>query len=67
MLCIWLRRGHCHLFAHLIIMHSSLAIVLISAALIAPAFGQEKKFLTLDELVTRNIEAKGGAAALSAL
>src|SRR2546430_14650702 len=44
------------------------AIILISAALIAPAgFTQEQKPPTLDELVAKNIEAKGGADALHAL
>src|SRR5438552_3939037 len=44
------------------------AIILISAALIAPAgFTQEQKPPTLDELVAKNIEAKGGADALRAL
>src|SRR6266849_7892755 len=44
------------------------AIILISEALIAPAgFTQEQKPPTLDELVAKNIEAKGGADALHAL
>src|SRR5437660_2091181 len=44
------------------------AIILISATLIAPAgFTQEQKPPTLDELVAKNIEAKGGADALRAL
>src|SRR5436853_1324387 len=44
------------------------ATILISAALIAPAgFTQEQKPPTLDELVAKNIEAKGGADALRAL
>ena len=44
------------------------AIILISAALIGPAgFTQEQKPPTLDELVAKNIEAKGGADALRAL
>src|SRR5438105_6370722 len=44
------------------------AIILISAALIAPAgFTQEQKPPTLDELVAKNVEAKGGADALRAL
>jgi hypothetical protein len=41
-------------------MHSRFVIVLVSAALMAPAFAQEKKAPTLDELVAKNIEAKGG-------
>src|SRR6202035_5703622 len=44
------------------------ALILISAALIAPAgFTQDQKPPTLDELVAKNIEAKGGADALRAL
>src|SRR3989442_5115061 len=44
------------------------AIIIISAPLIAPAgFTQEQKPPTLDELVAKNIEAKGGADALRAL
>jgi len=44
------------------------AIILISAALIGPAgFTQGQKPPTLDELVAKNIEAKGGADALRAL
>src|SRR5713226_4078812 len=44
------------------------AIILISAALIAPAgFTQEQKPPTLDELVVKNVAAKGGADALHAL
>jgi hypothetical protein len=40
-------------------------IFFASAALIVPAaFGQDKSQPTVDELVTKNIEAKGGAAAL---
>src|SRR5437588_7446230 len=49
-------------------MSSHFAIILVSAALIAPAgFTQEQKPPTLDELVAKNIEAKGGADALRAL
>jgi hypothetical protein len=48
-------------------MHSRFVIILVSAALIMPAFAQEKKSPTLDELVAKNIEAKGGANALGAL
>jgi hypothetical protein len=48
-------------------MNSCFVIVLVWAALIAPAFAQEKKAPTLDELVAKNIEAKGGATALAAL
>jgi hypothetical protein len=40
----------------------------VSVALVAPAgFAQEQKPFTIDELVAKNIEAKGGADALHAL
>ena len=43
-------------------------IVLVSVALIAPAgFAQDKNGPTADELVSKNVEAKGGADALRAL
>jgi len=46
-------------------MHLRFVIVLISVALIAPAgFAQDKNAPTADELVAKNIEAKGGASAL---
>ena len=49
-------------------MRSQFIFLFISAGLIAPAgFAQEQKAPTLDELVTKNIEAKGGADALRAL
>ncbi len=49
-------------------MHLRFVISLISAALVAPAgFAQDKNALTVDELVAKNIEAKGGADALQAL
>lgn len=49
-------------------MNLRFAIILISAVLIAPAgFTQEQKPPTLDELVAKNVEAKGGAGALHAL
>ena len=49
-------------------MHLRFVILLISVALIAAAgFAQEKNAPTLDELVSKNIEAKGGADALRAL
>jgi hypothetical protein len=49
-------------------MRSHFIFLFISAALIAPAaFAQEQKAPTLDELVTKNIEAKGGAEALRKL
>ena len=49
-------------------MHLRLLIALISAALLASnAFTQEKRQPTVDELVTKNIEAKGGASAVRGL
>ena len=46
-------------------MHSRLIFPFIFGALIASvAFGQDKSQPTVDELVAKNIEAKGGAAAL---
>jgi hypothetical protein len=46
-------------------MYLRFVIVLISVALIAPAgFTQDKNGPTADELVAKNIEAKGGASAL---
>jgi len=49
-------------------MHLRPVILLISVALIAAAgFAQDKKAPTLDELVLKNIEAKGGPDALRAL
>ena len=46
-------------------MHLRFIMSLIFAALITPAiFGQDKSQLTVDELVAKNIEAKGGATAL---
>ena len=49
-------------------MHLRFVILLISVALMAAAgFAQEKNAPTLDELVSKNIEAKGGADALRAL
>jgi len=46
-------------------MHSRFMIHLISAALVASvAFAQEKSEPTVDQLVAKNIEAKGGASAL---
>jgi hypothetical protein len=48
-------------------MHLRFVIALVSAALIAPALAQDLKGPTLDELVTKNIEAKGGSDALHAL
>ena len=48
--------------------HLRFVIVLISVALIAPAgFAQDKNAPTADELVAKNIEAKGGASALNNL
>jgi hypothetical protein len=49
-------------------MHLRLVISLVSAALIASAgFAQDKNAPTLDQLVSKNIEAKGGADTLHAL
>ncbi len=49
-------------------MHSRFLFLAISAALIAQVgFTQDQKAPTLDELVAKNIEAKGGADALRAL
>jgi hypothetical protein len=49
-------------------MHIRFALLFICAALSAPAeFAQEQHAPTVDELVTKNIEAKGGADALRAL
>ncbi len=46
-------------------MHLRFVISLIFAALITPEiFGQDKSEPTVDELVAKNIEAKGGATAL---
>ena len=46
-------------------MYLHFVIVLVSVALIAPAgFAQDKNAPTADELVAKNIEAKGGASAL---
>ncbi len=49
-------------------MHLRFVIALISAALMAPAvLAQGRNAPTLDELISKNIEAKGGADALRAL
>ncbi|MEY2546522.1 MAG: hypothetical protein QOG48_1639, partial [Verrucomicrobiota bacterium] len=48
-------------------MHTRIVIILISAAFTTATFAQEKKPPALDELVAKNVEAKGGAAALGAL
>jgi hypothetical protein len=49
-------------------MHSHFIISFVSAALIASAgFAQDKNQPTVDELVSKNVEAKGGAEALHAL
>src|SRR6266481_3485082 len=48
--------------------HLRLVILLLSAAVVAPeGFAQDKNATTADELVSKNIEAKGGADALHAL
>lgn len=49
-------------------MHLRVAIIFVAAVFLAPAgWAQDQKTPTVDELVTRNIEAKGGAAALQSL
>ena len=49
-------------------MHLRVLIIFISVALIAPeVFAQDKRQPTADELVAKNIEAKGGATALQNL
>jgi hypothetical protein len=49
-------------------MHLRFVISLVSVALVAPGvFAQDKNAPTVDELVSKNIEAKGGAGALQAL
>src|SRR6266536_5074809 len=46
-------------------MHPRFIVSLISVALMAPAiFAQEKNQPTVDELVAKNIEAKGGQSAV---
>jgi hypothetical protein len=49
-------------------MHTRFVLLIVSAALIGTAISaQDQKAPTLDELVAKNIEAKGGADALHAL
>ena len=48
-------------------MHAHFLVSLIVAALAPAIFAQETKQPTVDELVAKNIEAKGGAAALNNL
>jgi hypothetical protein len=49
-------------------MHLRFTLILVAAAFIAPAeFAQEQKTPTVDELVAKNVEAKGGTDALRAL
>lgn len=48
-------------------MNSYLFIPIVSAAIVASTFAQNKTAPTLDELVAKNIAAKGGADALRAL
>jgi hypothetical protein len=49
-------------------MHTRFILLVVSAALVASAVpAQDQKAPTLDELVAKNIEAKGGADALHAL
>ncbi len=59
------RNSHCPINSH---MHLRCVISLISVALVAPAvLAQDKNAPTVDELVFKNVEAKGGADALHAL
>ena len=49
-------------------MHLRVAIIVVAAAFVTPAgWAQDQKTPTVDELVAKNIEAKGGAAALQSL
>jgi len=48
-------------------MHTRIITLILVALVARPLFAQEQKGPTLDELVTKNIEAKGGADALHAL
>ena len=49
-------------------MHLRVAIIVVAAAFVTPAgWAQNQKTPTVDELVAKNIEAKGGAAALQSL
>jgi hypothetical protein len=49
-------------------MHLRVAIIIVAAAFVAPAgWAQSQKTPTVDELVAKNIEAKGGATALQSL
>ena len=49
-------------------MHSRSAILFLCVGLVAPVgFAQNLKSFTVDDLVAKNIEAKGGAAALQAI
>jgi hypothetical protein len=49
-------------------MHLRLIVSFVSAAFLASAgFAQDKSQLTVDQLVSKNVEAKGGADALNAL
>src|SRR5205809_5901338 len=57
----------CLIFLRKLHMHRRF-VILVVAALSAPAiFAQEKSQPTVDELVAKNIEAKGGATALNNL
>ena len=58
----------CLLFVTKTSMHLRLLIAFIFAGLVvADAFAQDKSQPTVDELVAKNIEAKGGAGALRGL
>jgi hypothetical protein len=59
------RTSRCPIISY---MHLRFVISLISVALVAPAvFAQDKNAPSVDELVFKNVEAKGGADALKAL
>jgi hypothetical protein len=59
------RTSRCPIISY---MHLRFVISLISVALVAPAvFAQDKNAPLVDELVSKNVEAKGGADALKAL
>jgi hypothetical protein len=54
-------------FARQLLMYLRFVIILFAAAFIAPAHFAQEKAPTIDELVAKNVEAKGGADALRAL
>src|SRR2546423_8820844 len=68
MVCILYRRDSIARIAHQPHMHLRLTVVLaIGVASFSIAAENEQKALTLDELVAKNVEAKGGAQALKSL